>query len=148
MINESRRGYYHQKLQDCPPGKRWRVVNELLHQADRDHSRSDVEDRMLADTFSHFFTSKIYNLKALITSKLNSLTVGLGYHDLEHFGQLFDSIPPVTIDEVLRLLHTLPAKSSSLDYISTALIKSCPVVFSELISRFANLSFTQGVFPA
>ena len=42
----------------------------------------------------------------------------------------------------------MPSKSSPVDYIPTSLIKSCNTVFSELISTLANLSFSQGTFPA
>ena len=42
----------------------------------------------------------------------------------------------------------MPSKSSSVDFISTSLLKLCPSVFSELIARLANLSFSEGTFPA
>ena len=35
-----------------------------------------------------------------------------------------------------------------MDFIPTSVIKSCPAVFSELISKLANLSFSQGSFPS
>ena len=43
--------------------------------------------------------------------------------------------------------HTIPPKSSRLDYITTLLIKSCSSLFVDLISGLANVSFTQGCFP-
>ena len=42
----------------------------------------------------------------------------------------------------------MPSKSSSVDFIPTSLLKLCPSVFSELIARLANLSFSEGTFPA
>jgi len=57
-------------------------------------------------------------------------------------------LPSVTADEVLKLLLTLPPKSSRNDFIPTSLLKSCAGVFSELIAYLANLSFSQGCFPA
>ena len=51
-------------------------------------------------------------------------------------------------DEVKKLSSGIPGKSCPLDFIPTSLIKSCSDVFSELISRLANLSFTEGCFPA
>jgi len=35
-----------------------------------------------------------------------------------------------------------------MDFIATSLLKSCPGVFSELISRLANSSFNEGRFPS
>ena len=34
-----------------------------------------------------------------------------------------------------------------MDFIPTSLIKSCPCVFSDLIAKLANLSFSEGHFP-
>ena len=42
----------------------------------------------------------------------------------------------------------MPSKTSSVDFIPTSLIKLCPLVFSEIIATLANLSFSQGIFPA
>ena len=42
----------------------------------------------------------------------------------------------------------MPSKSSSVDFIPTSLLKLCPSVFSELIARLANLSFSEDTFPA
>ena len=57
-------------------------------------------------------------------------------------------IPPVTVAEVVAILKSIPSKSSPMDFIATSLIKSCHGVFSELISRLANLSFNEGQFPS
>ena len=50
--------------------------------------------------------------------------------------------------EVSKLLHSMPGKSSPLDFIPTSLLKSCSDTFSILIAHLANLSFSQGVFPS
>jgi hypothetical protein len=39
-------------------------------------------------------------------------------------------------------------KTSSVDFIPTSLIKLCPFVFAEIITKLANMSFSQGIFPA
>jgi hypothetical protein len=41
----------------------------------------------------------------------------------------------------------MPDKTSKNDFVPTFLIKNCSVIFSELITKLANLSFTQGKFP-
>ena len=41
----------------------------------------------------------------------------------------------------------MPAKSSPLDAMPASLLKQCADVFSPVIARLANLSFTQGIFP-
>ena len=45
------------------------------------------------------------------------------------------------------LYRLSPLKSSSLDFLPSSLLKSCPAVFSDLITHLANMSFNQGHFP-
>ena len=56
-------------------------------------------------------------------------------------------LSPVSVDEVLKLFSCLPNKTSPLDYLHTAVLKSCSDVMAPLICRLANLSFADGVFP-
>ena len=78
---------------------------------------------------------------------LASLTF-IPFHDPVHLGESFDFIAAVTVDEVHRHIASMPSKSSSVDFIPTSLLKLCPSVFSELIARLANLSFSEDTFPA
>jgi len=57
-------------------------------------------------------------------------------------------LPPPTVEEVTKLIDSMPAKSSPLDVIPTSLLKSCCDVFAPLITRLAELSFSEGTFPA
>jgi len=55
----------------------------------------------------------------------------------------------VTPAEVLKLLSSLPSsKASSVDVIPVHVLKSCATFFAPLLAQLANLSFTEGVFPA
>ena len=63
-----------------------------------------------------------------------------------HTGNKLDTLQPVTVNEVQKVLSHIPAKSSPLDY--TSLIKLCSPTFSELIAYLANLSFQEGCFPS
>ena len=65
-----------------------------------------------------------------------------------HTGETFESVANVSVDEVRRLITSMPSKSSSVDFIPTSLLKHCPSVFSEIIARLSNLSFSGGVFPS
>jgi len=67
--------------------------------------------------------------------------------DPVHTGSTMSTIPQVTASEVANLLHSIPSKSSGMDFIPTWLLKSCHTVFSELIAKLANISFQEGVFP-
>ena len=54
----------------------------------------------------------------------------------------------VSSTEVLRLLNSLPGKTSPLDVIPTSLLKNCTDIFVPIIARLANLSFKEGKFPS
>jgi len=51
-------------------------------------------------------------------------------------------------NEVLRILHSAPPKSSSVDFVPPSLVKSCAAVFAELIAELANRCFSSGCFSA
>jgi hypothetical protein len=53
----------------------------------------------------------------------------------------------VTIEEISRVLTTMPCKSSPLDVAPASLMKSCIDIFLPIIARLANLSFKEGRFP-
>ena len=102
-------------------------------------SRTDDENVNLCHTFSNFFAEKIASLKRAVTTE----TVALGTpcpSDNCYNGSPFHDLINVSPDEVKKVLTSLPAKSSPLDFIPTSLIKQCDSVFSEIIARLANLS--------
>jgi len=47
-----------------------------------------------------------------------------------------------------RILHLVPPKSSSVDFVPPSLVKSCAAVFAELIAELANRSFRDGCSPS
>ena len=137
-------------LEACTdPRQRWKVAKRLLP-ADNNHSKqsSAVDDATLCEQFSEYFISKIGLLRHSISCKLSSTPF---HHSLPaepiHTSQLFETIQPVTPREVSKLLTSIPSKSSNLDYIPTSLLKTCHLVFSELIAKLAVLSFQEGCFP-
>src|SRR5260221_1478918 len=65
--------------------------------------------------------------------------------DLPSTGSLSD-FDLVTETEVLRLLKTMPSKSSPLDFVRTSLIRSRSSIFAYVIARLANLSFNPSTF--
>jgi len=62
-------------------------------------------------------------------------------------GLPFDDLQPPSIDEVRKLITSMPGKSSPVDHIPTSVIKSCVDVFAPLIAHLAKLSFSEGKFP-
>jgi len=54
----------------------------------------------------------------------------------------------MTDDKMTKLIHSMPAKSSPVDFMPTAMLKSAVDVMAPLITMLANMSFSVGVFPA
>ena len=130
------------------PKQKLRTVKDLLHSNSTDTILPDDECASLCARFSDFFVFKIRNLKRIIMDKTKLLINMQPFHEQEYSGSKLDNLPPVTPDEVKKLLSSIPGKSCPLEFIPTSLIKSCSNVFSDIISTLANLSFTEGRFPA
>ena len=64
-----------------------------------------------------------------------------------HTGPKLSTFPLVTIDEVRKLLASMPRKTSPLDVLPASLLKDCADVFAPAITRLANLSLQTGRFP-
>ena len=57
------------------------------------------------------------------------------------------ALAPVSVEEVVKLVTSMPGKSSPRDTLPTSLLKSCIDVFAPVIAHLANLSFKDGCFP-
>ena len=61
---------------------------------------------------------------------------------------LLCNLQPPSVDEVSKLINSMPAKSSVIDSIPTSVVKLNADIFAKLIARLATLSFNEGSFPA
>ena len=95
------------------------------------------------------FRDKIARVKSSVESMRSKLNLSIASDILvANSNSPLDDLDYVTQEEVARLLSRLPNKSSPLDYIHTSIIKSYSDVFASLIAHLANLSFSEGCFPA
>ena len=95
----------------------------------------------------NFFQNKVADIKSSIADRLLRVVGDKFAWDKPHTGTLMNKIPLVTAPEVMRILNTMPSKSSPLDFLPSSLLKSCSDIFSPVICKLANLSFTDGHFP-
>ena len=65
-----------------------------------------------------------------------------------HIGPQLSAFQPVTIDEVRKLLTSMPCKTSPLYVLPCSLLKDCADVFALVITRLADMSLQVGRFPA
>ena len=90
-------------------------------------------------------------MKQAVSEKVDSLVGGRMdtlFHDHAHVGPDFEDLEPPSIDDVKKILGSIPGKSSNIDAIPTSLLKSCTDIFAPLIIRLAALSFRDGQFPS
>ena len=150
LIVDSRRDFYRERINAAraDPRKRWTAIRDVLHLSNEVEIRSASACRNLCDSFASYFVSKIRNIKAAIQIRLaNSQTDPLQSDPVYH-GPLLSTLPAPSVDEVRKLICSMPAKSSPLDSIPTSVLKSCVDLFAPLIARLAGLCFDEGVFPA
>jgi len=100
------------------------------------------------NNFADYFVNKINRIKSAIGHQLNSDKSDATVHDPVFTGQLLDELSAPTVDEVRKLINSMPAKSSRMDAIPTSIVKSCADVFAPLIAHLTELCFRDGVFPA
>lgn len=62
-----------------------------------------------------------------------------------HKTTVFNGFQHVSVSDVQRIIVKMPVKTNPLDCVPIILVKSCSDIFGDLLSKFANLSFTVGV---
>ena len=102
---------------------------------------------MACNSISAFFLQKLQKINDARTIKLSGHIPNPFSYDRLHVGQRLSSFTEVTIDEVRKLLTSMPAKSSPVDFVPTSVVKACPELFAEIITKLVNLSFGEGSFP-
>ena len=150
LINESRRVYYAERIGDITVDskKRWNVVKKLLHGTDRSSPLSKNKAQQRRNSISTYFVDKIRRLKDVTETRLAGIIRSPFSSDRPHSGALLNNLPCVTDEEVRKLIGTIPSKSSPMDFVPTSVLKQCSPVFISLVTRLANLSFTEGIFPS
>lgn len=143
-IVASRGRYYNDRIKSAAadPRRRWAAIRDVLHQTENRTCRSDLECRRLCDGFALFFTDKIHRIKETIKSRLGSTFTDPLQFDSHHDSPMLVDISPPSNDEIRKQILSMSFKSSRLDKIPTAVIKTCVDVFAPLIYRLVTISFT------
>lgn len=114
----------------------WKIIKELLQSEDRPAKRDASDNQKLCNALCNFFLSKI----SVIAIKIGCILTS---------GMLHVSVPleHVSSGLAIHVILIIMMKTSLIDYISTSIHKGASDVFSPLISKLTNLSFSQGKFP-
>ena len=124
----------------------WRSLHKLLHSRPTQNYTED-ECSTLVNSFNSFFISKITKIHESIANTLASSPIS-PFPTRQFSGTPISVLQPVSSEEVLKLIHSLPNKSSLLDSLPTTLLKKYALILSPILSKLANLSFSTGTFPS
>jgi len=90
--------------------------------------------------FGRFFHDKLKRIADTVNSRLSTAP--------RHASCLLHELSEVTVDEVVNVIRSMPAKSSPVDFMPTTMLKSTVGIMAPLITRLADMSFSSGVFPS
>jgi len=126
-INASRSAFYTSRLNEVAgdPRATWHITKELLHSDDRPPLTSRHDAAQLCNGFCRFFTDKLLKIGDTVTARLSTTPA---YHRQpvykDDHARLLDELAAVTVDEVAKVIRSLPAKSLPVDFMPTSLLKS------------------------
>ena len=147
-IVTSRANHIRTQLQQASGDIRatWRTAQSLLHSRQK-VIYDDSECADLVGKFSSFFVDKVRRTRDNITSALQQSSPQV-FAARPHTCPELSDFQPVTMDEVRKLLASIPRKTSPLDVLPVSLLKDCAEVFAPAITTFTNLSLHTEMFPA
>jgi hypothetical protein len=126
--------------------KMWNTARQLLHSTPAP-TLCDEDCAVMSNTFCQFFIDKVARIKQEITEITRTVNESLFQTPRQYVGSPLVAFTDVTSADVLKLLCSLPNKSSPRDVLPTPLLKSCADVFAPLIAHLMNRSFADGTFP-
>lgn len=145
-MNTAKSAYYSEIIHQNSDSQRnlWKAFNKILHRCPPAKLPDCSSISSLAEMFGSFFVDKITAIRAAFQSETqhNPPTA-----TIRNPSQRLCTLAPATEAEVRRLVLSAPCKSSGLDPIPTALLKTCIDVLVTPITSIINLSLSNGIFP-
>jgi hypothetical protein len=129
--------YWSQTIEACRSDTKalWSKLSLLLKPPPLPTSSSHTPDM-----FANFNKSKVDTIRSKTSA---APPPKIEYRSIPPMKE-FD---PVTDDEILKILHTSPAKHCSLDPVPTWLVKRLADLFAPIYARLCNSSLASGVVP-
>ncbi len=125
----------------------WKALNQILHRCPVVRLPDCSSIRSLAEAFGTYFVDKISLIRSSFDKDPGDDNAH-GIPELNSRHKKLNILAPASEDEIRRLVMSAPCKSSDLDPIPTALLKTCMDVLVTPITSIVNLSLAEGVFPA
>ena len=146
-LNAAKAEYYKLKISSSSSGQLFRMIDSLFRVKSVPHLPAHTSLETLSEQFSSYFHSKIHNLRSdLEKSELSTLELSVTLSP-QPCQSSFNEFFPVSEKAVIELIEKSPPKSCSLDPVPFKIIKQNADVMTPLITKIANGSFSEGVFP-
>ena len=144
LIDAAKVDHYKTMINDCQDNTRqlFRVVNKLLGRKTTPPLPFDDAPIEVATMFSDFFIQKITRIKDAIQVSADPTP------PLDHVRDTLGVFPPVTEDEIRKLIAMSATKSCDLDPMPSNLVKIAAEELTPIITSIVNKSLSTGQFPA
>ena len=143
MLKQARITSIKDEINDCrgDTKKLYKLVANLTNTASQNPLPETLDDELLANEFAEFFIGKIQKIR----NDLDDLPL---YEPSESAVPTFSSFKPMSSEEVLKVITSMPSKSCELDEIPMNLLKKIAPSIVEFITKLVNVSLGQGVFTS
>jgi hypothetical protein len=152
LIRDAKVLHYNKAIDECDSDQKalFRIVKTLLGQNTKLKLPSyDTVDDVL-ENFSHFFTSKIQNIRQKLEHEVSTESVcQSSLPTVDNYAAApLTSFHTMSVEDVSKLIKKSPTKSSSLDPLPTWLLKECIEVLAPVITHVINTSLLTNTFPS
>jgi len=118
--------------------KLWETVKRILHP----NGDPQITDHDWAQTISQLFLDKAKSVGRLVgadVARQGLNTTPTCVDILADHPKILDTLSPVTVCEVSKLLQSIPNKSNTLDFLPTKLLKDYHTLWAPIITNMVNL---------
>ena len=126
--------------------KMYRTVNDLLGDGIVRTLPAYNDEGTLAEEMGNFFSSKIENIRADLSTKQKDHIVTISSIPQQNIPRL-DSFEFVSDEDIVKVINSVKNKENLFDAVPGTLVKNNPSFFNPLISKAINSSLYQGIFP-
>lgn len=138
LLREAKRQeFWTNQVENCHNSRQlWNAVDKLLGRG-KVQSQTDID----VSTISTFFTEKVEAVRQ------NTAVFPPPTFSIVPPGISFTEFPPVDVDEVISLIHSLPDKTSDADPLPACWLKVIATDIAPLLTELFNRSLSSGVVP-
>ena len=123
-VSRNRHRYQHIVKLKGDSHRTWSAVKKLLHGEAVNADGETAENAEFSNTIATFFVNKVRHFRSAFAVVLPGQRVEPLSSNVP-CRRLLSEFVPVTVEEVQRVLRSMPSKSSLLDFVPTSLLKAC-----------------------